>query len=308
MPSPILVGYDPRKTDRAPVRFGAVAARFTGAQLIVGSVFADAKAVERLGHDQMDKELAGDAEEPLADVARDLRADGVRAECRPLAGHSVPGTLHRAAEELGAGLLVVGSTERGERSRVVPGSTAERLLHGAPCPIAVVPHEWQPGGGLKVLGIAYSDTPEGREALDEGLALAQRARASVRVISAVKPRTFGREAGGRPGQEVTSYDAAGSEMEAVAEQIANMARRQAPELQVEPDVSAQDAADFIIAASHNVDLLICGSRGYGPKRAVLLGGVSRKVTSGAHCPVIVLPRGVADGLRRLLETSAVATA
>jgi len=308
MPSPILVGYDPRKADRAPVRFGAAAARFTGAQLIVGSVFADQKAADRLADGQVDQELAGDAEEPLAQLARELRADGVRAEYRPLAGHSAPATLHRVAEELGAGLLVVGSTDRGELGRVVPGSTAERLLHGAPCPIAVVPHQWQSGGGLRSLGIAYRDTPEGREALDEGLALAQRAGASVRVISAVKPRTFGREAGGRPGQEQTTFDAAGREMDAVSEQILNVARRRAPELNVEPDVSAQDAAEFVIAASHSVDLLICGSRGYGPKRAVLLGGVSRKVITAAHCPVIVLPRGVSDGLRRLLESPAVATA
>jgi len=308
MPSPILVGYDPRTADRAPVQFGAAAARFTGAPLIVGSVFADSAVVGQMGHGQMDEELADDAAEALDHVARDLRTDGIRTECRPLAGTSVPATLHRAAEEFGAGLLVVGSTHRGEVSRVMPGSTAERLMHGAPCPIAVVPHRWEPGGGLAVLGIAYSESPEGREALDAGLALARRAGASVRVLTAIRPRRFGRAAGGRPGQEQTSFDAAGSEMEAVTEQILNIARRSAPEVEVEPDVSAQDAAEFLIAASRNVDLLICGSRGYGPTRAVLLGGVSRKVAAGARCPVIVLPRGVPDGLQRLIGTSAQATA
>ena len=307
MPSPILVGYDPRTADRAPVRFGAVAARFTGAPLIVGSVFADSLAVGQMAHGQMDEELAGDATQALLHVERELRADGVRAECRPLAGHSVPATLHNVAEELGAGLLVVGSTDRSELSRVMPGSTAERLLHGAPCPIAVVPRSWQSGGGLGTLGIAYTDTPEGNEALDEGLALAQRAGARVRIIAAIKPRAFGRAAGGRPGHEQTTFDAAGQEMDAVTEQILREARRRAPDVQVEPDVSAQDAAEFVIAASKGVDLLICGSRGYGPKRAVLLGGVSRKVTTLAHCPVIVLPRGVDQGLRRLVAAPAQAS-
>jgi hypothetical protein len=41
-----------------------------------------------------------------------------------------------------------------------------------------------------------------------------------------------------------------------------------------------------------------GSRGYGPLRAVLLGGVSRRLMVEAHCPVIVVPRGVEAGSRR----------
>jgi nucleotide-binding universal stress UspA family protein len=303
MPSPILVGYDPRTADRAPVHFGAAAARFTGAPLIVASVLADTS-----DHGQADEELAGDATAALERIRSELPADGVRVEFRPLTGHSAPASLHRAAEELGAGLLVVGSTNRGELSRVVPGSTAERLMHGAPCPIAIVPRSWQAGGGLGVLGIAFTDTPEGRIAFAEGFALAKRADARVRVLAAIKPRTFGRAAGGRPGQEETTYDAVGAEAEHVADQILNMARRHDPGVPVEPDVSAQDAAEFLIAASPNVDLLICGSRGYGPLRAVLLGGVSRKVAAGAHCPVIVLARGVEDGLRTLAEQPAQTTA
>ena len=40
------------------------------------------------------------------------------------------------------------------------------------------------------------------------------------------------------------------------------------------------------------DLLVCGSRGYGPVRRVLLGGVSRRLMRRAACPVVVVPRGV----------------
>jgi nucleotide-binding universal stress UspA family protein len=44
---------------------------------------------------------------------------------------------------------------------------------------------------------------------------------------------------------------------------------------------------------HEVDLLVCGSRGYGPMRRVLLGGVLRKLIRRAACPVVVVPRGAA---------------
>ncbi|MDX6730708.1 MAG: hypothetical protein QOC54_656, partial [Baekduia sp.] len=40
MPKPILVGHDPRRPERAPVRFGVAAARLTGAPLLVLAVHA----------------------------------------------------------------------------------------------------------------------------------------------------------------------------------------------------------------------------------------------------------------------------
>jgi nucleotide-binding universal stress UspA family protein len=69
---------------------------------------------------------------------------------------------------------------------------------------------------------------------------------------------------------------------------------------VEVDAFLEDPAQTLIAASETLDLLVCGSRGYGPVRAVLLGGVSRRVAAEAHCPVIVLPRGVREPLQALL--------
>jgi hypothetical protein len=42
------------------------------------------------------------------------------------------------------------------------------------------------------------------------------------------------------------------------------------------------------------------SRGYGPLRAVLLGGVSHRVAVEARCPVMVLPRGEHAPLEALL--------
>jgi hypothetical protein len=41
-------------------------------------------------------------------------------------------------------------------------------------------------------------------------------------------------------------------------------------------------------------------------RAVLLGGVSRRVAAEASCPVIVLPRGVESSLEALLSDASAA--
>ena len=45
-----------------------------------------------------------------------------------------------------------------------------------------------------------------------------------------------------------------------------------------------------LAGLDEVDVLFCGSRGYGPARRVLLGGVSARLVKRAKRPVVVVPR------------------
>jgi nucleotide-binding universal stress UspA family protein len=84
-------------------------------------------------------------------------------------------------------------------------------------------------------------------------------------------------------------------------------RRQVAELGDDVPVEAEafigEPAETLVTVSEHLDLLVMGSRGYGPLRAVLLGGVSRQVAAQAHCPVIVLPRGVKTPLEQLLAES-----
>jgi nucleotide-binding universal stress UspA family protein len=300
MSPPILVGFDPDGADRAPVHFAIAAARFTGARLVVGAVHADATAIGELVHGLVESDLLLDATEPLDHIQRELADEGVKFEVQALAGSSTARALYEAAEQLGAGLVVVGSARNGHAGRLRPGSTAARLLHGAPCPVAVVPHGWQAGRGLETIGVAFIDTPEAHEALNAALALARSAGAKLRVLSAAKPH--GRQEAAHAGRlhESASYDTVGSDLQAAIEQAIATATGGKPGVAIEPDVSVQDPADFIVAASEQLDLLVCGSRGYGPRHAVLMGGVSRRVTAEAYCPVIVLVRGAEVGLEALL--------
>jgi Fe-Mn family superoxide dismutase len=63
-----------------------------------------------------------------------------------------------------------------------------------------------------------------------------------------------------------------------------------------------EPAAALAAASSDVDLLICGSHGYGPLPSVLLGGVSRRLVDEARCPVLVLPREADRPLEELLQS------
>ena len=58
----------------------------------------------------------------------------------------------------------------------------------------------------------------------------------------------------------------------------------------EPFFAVGDPGRILAEASDDLDLLVVGSRGYGPLHSVLVGGVAGRVVREAACPVIVLPR------------------
>jgi nucleotide-binding universal stress UspA family protein len=230
-------------------------------------------------------------------------------ECYELGSTSAARALHEAAEAEDAGLLVVGSTRQGPVGRVLPGSTAERLMHGAPCPIAIVPAGWKGGAGLRTIGVAYVGSEEGLEALRGAHALARRADATLRVLTAIKAGlALYRETDAQPGvQRGRAVDDVEGELRVRAEDALRDATDALDgDVPIETDAFLEDPADVLIRVSENLDLLVCGSRGYGPLRAVLLGGVSRRVTTEAHCPVIALPRGVKASLESLMGAEAAA--
>jgi nucleotide-binding universal stress UspA family protein len=80
----------------------------------------------------------------------------------------------------------------------------------------------------------------------------------------------------------------------VARGRAGGARPRAPSMPKVPatgELLEGDVVDELAALDdREVDLLVCGSRGYGPVRRVLLGGVSSRLIRRAACPVVVVPR------------------
>jgi nucleotide-binding universal stress UspA family protein len=304
MTAPIVVGFDPHGADDAPVHFAIAAARLTGAPLIVAAVYGGAPVIERLAHGELREELSDEARAALDRVRIRLESEeGVRCELRLIEAVSAARGITIALEEEGAGLGVVGATDRGAVGRAVVGSTAERVIHGAPCAVAVVPHGYE-AGALQTVGVAYTASPEGEQALRSAVALAHAAGAALRVITVLRESqgsvvTHHALDVGRPG---VHDEQTASQHRVVVEETVASALEQAGggDVRAEIELVYGDPADALLGFTGTLDVLVMGSRAYGPHRAVLLGGVSRRVTAGAQCPVIVLPRGAEHPLRELL--------
>jgi len=194
--------------------------------------------------------------------------------------------LHTLAETRGADLVVVGSTHTGRLGRVFPGSTGEKLFHGATCAVAVVPrgHEDRE---IARIGVAYDGTDEAKAALELGAALAKRFDAKLELIGVAGLDWYAGPA---------LVGGANYEMETLRVETEKRIEEALHEAAQELDRPSEtvlrdgDPAEELAEQSEQLDLLVTGSRGYGPLRAVLMGGVSGRLIRLAHCPVIVVPR------------------
>jgi nucleotide-binding universal stress UspA family protein len=245
--------------------------------------------------------LAATLREPKYEQLVKELADSVHAHMRALelpvperrlqivSDRSPAAGLQRIAERDGAALIVVGGSRRSRVGRVLPGGTAERLLAGAPCPLAVAPRGYaRSEAELTSVGCAFDGSDESRIALDWARNLTRSLGAQLRLLTVHESLP-----------PVTVPAAAGLPLESVNETLRQQLARELAEAEAElreegVDVRGEllhgNLVNAIADASTDLDLLVLGSRGYGPLGAVLLGSVSTALVRNSNCPVIVAPR------------------
>lgn len=294
MHQPVIALVDPLRDDIAPVALGLMLARLTSAPLLLAGAYPVDLHVDRV-YPELTRASAADAEQRMhrfGALVEDAPGPRVPVATTAVASAGFPASaLHDLAEHQEASLLVLGSSRRGLVGRVLPGAVTDRLLHGAPCPVAVAPGGFSfedAGDGPRLIGVAFTDTPDGRAALARACVLAARARALVRVLTVSEPLD----------PLITGA------LEAAALEYVRSARDDTAETVMRRGLDAVSVgrsaggeiltglpADALAAASHDLDLLVCGSRGYGPVRTLLLGGTSHALVRKAACPVLVVPPG-----------------
>ena len=111
--------------------------------------------------------------------------------------------------------------------------------------------------------------------------------ATVRLVSAwhVSAMVYG-----APGFAPALSQSIDETFREVVEESAATAAEQVRSAAVDVDMSVQQgqAADVLIEAAANADLLIVGSRGHGGFAGLLLGSVSAQCAHHAPCPLVIV--------------------
>lgn len=227
---------------------------------------------------------AGDRMRAAADTLKALEPD-----VRGLLDESPGRALHELIEAERPILAVVGPTHRGPIGRLAPGTTAAALVHGAPCAVAVAPSGYRDRSAAHLLriGVALDHGDEALCALNAGVGLACRLHAKLTLLTVSEPLSF-------PYGTAYSALSAGAYAAAIRnahERALDHAAESVPdELPFERRRLEGPAASSLVEAGQGLDLLVMGSRSYGPLRRVLLGSVSAPVIEHARCPVLVVSR------------------
>ncbi len=188
--------------------------------------------------------------------------------------------LHEQADRMGADLLVVGSCSRGALGRAMLGDDTRAALNGAACAVAVAPIGYsEHPAPLAKIGVAYNDSPESRAALAAAQVLATRTRATIHALEVVS---------------VPSVAYTGIVPAALGESIDVLLQQASSRMQQLPGVEGRAvyglAGEELARFGEEMDILVVGSRGYGPVRRLVLGSTSEYLQRHARCPLLVLPR------------------
>ncbi|MBS1676032.1 MAG: universal stress protein [Actinobacteria bacterium] len=273
----LLVAIDGGEPGRDALELARVICTATGASaLVVNVLYAGPLPMEFALLPEEEAREAG----PLFEQAREALA-GVEVETRAYGGGSPAAIITSLSEEGQIDGIVLGSPHRHGFDRLFAGSVAGSVLNGAKTDVFVAPPGYADSAhdGLGKVAVGYLGTPESKAALRRGLTLVD-AAGQLELITAVErpgPLSFADPSATIP----TDPDAVLAEgRRLVPTDVAIATRR----------VDGPAAAELEKVCAEGVDLLILGSRGYGPLMRVLLGSVSGHVFRHATCPVLVAKR------------------
>ena len=288
--SKVIVGFDASEQSDDALVLGQALAKVYGAELHIAIVlprtripFEEAIAGGALSA-QLEERLCESAERRLGNT------EFVRASLDgEVGGRSAARALYEYAQDQDADLIVVGSSHRGKVGRILPGSVGESLLRGAPCAVAVAPRGFarrdHPEFGL--IGIAYDRSREADLALKEAERLVRSLDGDLRVITVIPPLNTYFPSGDVMNHLIEDHRRFYEGASRIA--LSKLGRG------TSADTVLEEGDPAAVLAKHGIelDVLVMGSRGYGPLQSALLGAISAAVIRTAPCPVLITPRGLA---------------
>jgi nucleotide-binding universal stress UspA family protein len=274
----IIVGVDDSERAADAVALATSLARTAGAELLIAHAYPFElvpSVVSLPDGERRARERAERVMQAHLAVTGDVPARTV-----PLPGGSRAQQLQNLADRTEAVAIVIGSSHRGDLGRVFAGTTAERLLHGAPCPVLVAPRG-HGGGELRRILVGH----DGGSEADIALELALAAPGPVRLVQVFEHASVTVQAS-MPLAWVVPPEVEGEARERFEARFGRLGDA------VQREFVVGDAVTELVRRTEEVDLAIVGSRGPGPLASMLLGSVSARLIRRAACPVMVVPHSV----------------
>lgn len=196
--------------------------------------------------------------------------------------------LSDCAEEEGADLIVLGPTHHGPAGRVFPGSVGQKVLNGASRPVAVAPMEWD-GKRIGSVAAAFDGSAESEHAVGIAASLAARSRAGLRLVSVLPTHMIVR------GRTVADEEMREQYRDRLEDAVRHLPGHGASGALLE---HGDGVAETLREECARHDLLVLGSRGFGPIGRVFLGSVAAKLLVAPRCPLLVVPRPAVEASDR----------
>ena len=290
----VIVGYLAGRAGISALHLGVEAARTLKTSLAVVTVVP--KPWTTPSPARIDAEYAQYADRLAADSAAEAKHciasldPSLEVSFHKFAHRSAPGGLVAAVEELKAEALVLGSAADGSLGQVVVGSTADRLLHSSPVPLAISPRGYRGSKthGLTRLTCAFPGTKESIHVVERVATLAAQLGVPMRVITfAVRGRTMYPPEVGLHAEDSLLESWASQAREALAKLKSDGVVGDDVELQVVTGNGWDQALDN--AEWDDGELLAIGTSPQGAIARVFLGSKGTKIIRHSPVPVLVLP-------------------
>jgi nucleotide-binding universal stress UspA family protein len=229
--------------------------------------------------------LAEDLEDAEELLEAERRAADLDADLLSVVATNPGRGLHEQAEKQRADLLVVGSCSHSAFGRAMLGDDTRAALNGASCAVAIasrgLAERREP---IARIGVAYNGSPESEAALALARELASRTGASIHALEVVS---------------IPSVAYIGVVGPALGDTIDEMLEEATSRIEGLSGVEGRAVygltGEELAAFGGEVDLLVVGSRGYGPDKRLVLGSTSNYLERHARCPLLVLPRTASAG-------------
>jgi nucleotide-binding universal stress UspA family protein len=238
-------------------------------------------------------DLLKHASAQLADLKGRAERRGIEVTTRVATG--IPSEeVISAAQAEDSDLLVVGTRGKTGLAHILLGSTAERVIRGASCPVLAVrtePTDTQDERALSrpvtleriLVPVDFSDCS--LDALEYAVVLAQQAKASLMLLHVLEPVSYGLDF------DLGHFRSREDVRESWTKRLEELASsHRHPNMPIEYRLRGGFPSDSILDSAQTLpcDLIVMGTHGRRGISHTISGSVAEAVLRKAHCPVIAV--------------------